>query len=295
MIYQVTRLVNKQLVTRLVSGIVLGLCLLMPAVVSAGGNDDDDAIPPSGRSTGSRGCGTTTVPSLSSVPALVLLAPSRRLGQTVSTRPTFAWFVRDAGSWSIEFRLYEHDLANRTFKLVKEIKDEGFKSSPGIMMLSLSEFNPELSTGKRYRWQVELVCNPSHPSSNLFAESEIEVVPIQPRLKTQLSGTPERLNRASIYAQANLWYDALGTVLTPVGDSTSMREFRFSLLDRVAVDDTERVALRNSAIYPITTLSQSALFRASFLPELRLPRSQDDCSVLCHAQEAKPFEQPVGL
>jgi len=28
-----------------------------------------------------------------------------------------------------------YDLSNDTFKLVKEIKDEGFKSSPGIMVL----------------------------------------------------------------------------------------------------------------------------------------------------------------
>jgi len=105
----------------------------MPAVVLAGGNEDDDSIPPSGRSTGSRGWYEN-----SAIPVKCarthLTAPSGRLGQTVSTRPTFAWFV-DASSWPIEFRLYEHDLSNDTFKLVKEIKDEGFKSSPGIMVL----------------------------------------------------------------------------------------------------------------------------------------------------------------
>jgi hypothetical protein len=251
MIYQFPRLLNKRLFTRLMSSMVLSLWLLMPAVVLADGNDDDDSIPPSGRSTGSRGCGMRTVPSLSSVPALILLAPSRRLGKTVSTRPTFAWFVRDAGSWAIEFRLYEHDLTNGTFKLVKEIKDQGLKSSPGIMVLSLSESNPQLSTGKRYRWQIELVCNSSRPSSNLFAESELEVVPMPLKLRTQLSATRDRLNQANIYASANLWYDALGTVLTQSSDSTSMRELRFSLLDTVAVDDIERGVLRKSAIYQI--------------------------------------------
>ncbi len=35
--------------------------------------------------------------------------------------------------------------------------------------------------------------------------------------------------------------------------------------------------------------------KASCPPESRLPRSQDDCSVLGHAVEAKLFEQPVGL
>jgi len=112
---------------------MLSLWLLMPAVVLAGGNEDDDSIP-QWKVHGKPRMRYETVPSLSNAPALI--APSGRLGQTVSTRPTFAWFVRDASSWPIEFRLYEHDLSNDTFKLVKEIKDEGFKSSPGIMVLS---------------------------------------------------------------------------------------------------------------------------------------------------------------
>jgi len=68
------------------------------------------------------------------------------------------------------------------------------------MVLSLSKSNLELSTGKRYRWQVELVC-PSHPpSSNLFAESEIEVVPIQAKLRQH----PDQLNRRHIYSSESL-------------------------------------------------------------------------------------------
>jgi len=130
---------------------------VVPAVVLAGGNEDDDSIPPvEGPREAEDAVRKQCHPC--QMRPLILLAPSGRLGQTVSTRPTFAWFVRDA-SWPIEFRLYEHDLSNDTFKLVKEIKDEGFKSSPGIMVLSLSKSNLELSTGKRYRWQVELVCN----------------------------------------------------------------------------------------------------------------------------------------
>jgi len=94
-------------------------------------------IPPSGRSTGSRGCGTKTVPSLSNAPALILL---HLVGVLDKLFPLVQLgFVRDASSWPIEFRLYEHDLSNDTFKLVKEIKDEGFKKFR-IMVLSLSKF-----------------------------------------------------------------------------------------------------------------------------------------------------------
>jgi len=89
-----------------------------------------------------------------------------------------------------QFRLYRHDLNNDTFKLVKEIKDREGLKFPGIMVLSLSKSNLELSTGKAISWQSRT--NFSKPSFylNLFAESEIEVVPTQAKLRTQLSGTP---------------------------------------------------------------------------------------------------------
>jgi hypothetical protein len=62
-------------------------------------------------------------------------------------------------------RLYEQE--NNRFKLVKEIKGESFKTSPGIMVLSPSDSTPELTVGKRYRWQVELERRYSNHNSGL--------------------------------------------------------------------------------------------------------------------------------
>ena len=206
---------------------------------------DDDKTPPSGRSAGGRGCGTTTQPTLVGAPSLILLAPQGRANQTVSTRPTFAWFVRDSATVSMEFRLYAQE--NNRYKLIKEIKDDSFKSAAGITVLSLAQSTPELAVG-RYRWQVELICDRSHPSGNLFAESELEVVSIPAALKTQLEKTRDRAMQVSVYARANFWYDAMSLAITP---ADGLKASRLSLFDKIATNNTEQQLLKESSIYSV--------------------------------------------
>jgi Domain of Unknown Function (DUF928) len=234
---------KKQMATRLMSVILLGLSLT-PVVAWA----DDDEAPPSGRSSGGRGCGTAVQTVQSDIPSLILLAPQGS-AKTVSTRPVFTWFVRDAAPVSMEFRLYAQAENNR-YKLVKEIKDDRFKTVPGVMMLSLAQTTPELALG-RYRWQVALVCDRSHPSSNLFAESELEVVAMPLDLKTRLERTPDRFSQASLYAQANFWYDALGTATRTSDNNSGLKDLRLSLLDKVTLSNVERQLVQGSKIHPI--------------------------------------------
>jgi Domain of Unknown Function (DUF928) len=237
----VSKAYKKQTFARLILVILLGFSLI-PVAARA----DDDEAPPSGRSSGGRGCGTVAQTLQSNIPSLILLAPQGS-AKTVSTRPTFAWFVRDAAPVSMEFRLYAQAENNR-YKLVKEIKDDLFKTVPGVMMLSLTQATPELAIG-RYRWQVSLVCDRSHPSSNLFAESELEVVPIPLDLKARLEKTPDRFSQASLYAQANFWYDALGTAISSSGHNAGLKDPRLSLLDKVALSSTERQLVQDSGVH----------------------------------------------
>lgn len=224
----------------------MGLLLIIPTVALAHTNKSDD-LPPNtnGRSGGSRGCSTQTT-SLDSIPALILLARGGSYTKVVSTRPTFAWLVDEPGSWQMEFRLYKYNRLSQEAQLIAEIKDPNFKSSPGIMVLSFSNSMPKLSIGQRYLWQVELICDPLHPSGNPFAEAEIEVVEMQPDLKAQLAKTKQASNQASLYYKAGLWYDALGIVLKQQ-DPTQLN----FLLDQVAINANERKKLRQSAIHHV--------------------------------------------
>jgi len=216
--------------------------LLIPVSAFA---DDPDQAPSSGRSAGGRGCGTTMPSTESNVPNLILLAPQGSK-QIVSIRPTFVWFVRDATPVSMEFRLYAQTENNR-YQLIKE---EQFQSSPGIMVMTLNQTSPELAIGK-YRWQVVLVCDLDRPSSNLFATAETEVVPFPADLKTRLGQASDRLAQASLYAQSNFWYDALGTAISSRSGSTVLKDPQLSLLNKMTLNNAEQQLLQDSAIHSI--------------------------------------------
>jgi hypothetical protein len=163
----------------------------------------------------------------------------------------FAWFVRDPEVRPLGFRLYELD--NGKFRLLKATHTN---STFGIMVLPFSAAELAMSVGKRYRWQVELICNPNRPSGNVFAEAEIEVVALQPALRMQLEQDRDRAHQALLYAQHGLWYDALRTVLLPalLTDSadTNLTQLRQSLLARVAANDTEQKLLEASPVRWVT-------------------------------------------
>jgi len=204
----------------------------------------DDKPPPSGRSSGSRGCGLTTAPTTTEAPSLILLAPNQQRGQTTLARPTFAWFVRDAEPRPLEFRLYEVEKSQ--FKLIKHIKGDGLKSNAGIMMISLSDADPALTVGKRYRWQIEMVCNPSRPSSNLFAEAELDVVAMPATLKKTLEQSQAPSTQVKLLADAKLWYDAVYIAFPTTQAANALKDAQRSLLFRIAITDIERQLLSNS-------------------------------------------------
>ena len=142
---------------------------------------------------------------------LTILAPTTHVGQTTLSHPTFAWLVPDEQPTPMEFTLYEFDANADPTQLA--YKHE-LQSSPGIMKLSLPQQLPGLTVGKRYLWQIETLCNRNHPSRNLLARAEIEVVQMPRTLKTALSDRREYSQKATLYAEAGIWYDALREALS---------------------------------------------------------------------------------
>ncbi|MGQ9871888.1 DUF928 domain-containing protein [Leptodesmis sp.] len=99
---------------------------------------------------------------------------------------------------------------------------------------------------------MELICNPDSPSGNLFAESELQVVVLQPQLKTQLQQQRDRAKQAQLYAQANLWYDSLSVAFSPRTNLTELKDLQLSLLNKVALNPSEQALLQNSRVYWFT-------------------------------------------
>ncbi len=134
-----------------------------------------------GRAGGSRGCAIAAPGGggilLAAKPALVLLGMEEMAllpDQSQAARPLFAWYVRDRGSWPLEFRIYRQRLdAPNESDLVVELSSEHSVSRAGVMTLRLPEHVPPLEPGRRYWWQVELRCDPDDASGNVFAEAEL--------------------------------------------------------------------------------------------------------------------------
>lgn len=227
-------LFKKLIGSRLMSSLMLASSVAIMSAALAEYQPPDNQKPPSGKtsSTFTRdGCQGNQSTSLTA------LAPQEHVGQTASTRPTFAWFIPDSQPYPIEFRLNEHTPdGKREILLRKELQSE-----PGIMVLSLSEEEIELSVGQRYSWQVIVFCNPNRPSSALVVGADVDVVEMPLTLANHLSATNNSVERANLYAQSGLWYDALGQVLE-TREVFSPNQFELTLLEDLAqVEGSESV------------------------------------------------------
>lgn len=237
----------KSLLKRIMT-LLLSVALASSIVLVARTQPDDPPPYTGGRSGGSRGCSTDSANSDSSLPALILLDPTQGKLQTVSTQPKFAWFVRDSRPWPLEFRLYKYDSVSDELELIAEVDD--LKSSPGIMVLSLSDSTHSLSVGEQYLWQVELICDPNRPSGNPYAEIEMEVIEVSADLNMALEEVQEELKQAILYQKKNLFYDALSLVL--IAEPTpELSELKRLLLEQVALDEAELTQLQSSSVHQV--------------------------------------------
>jgi hypothetical protein len=82
----------------------------------------------------------------------------------------------------------------------------------GIMRVELPQTAPALVEGKEYRWTVTLLCSEKRPSENVYARAWIERVAMRSDLSQKLASVSSERDRATIYAQSGLWYDAVATL-----------------------------------------------------------------------------------
>ena len=242
---------NRVLATSLLS--IFFWFLLMPSA-SSGKPKRQDEPPPrtNGRSAGSRGCSNNRRILKNSPPALILLSPNTKRATTIASNPIFAWFIRDSQTRQMQFRLYQEDSATQEYELVKEITDKDFQTKPGIMVLPMPK-TVSLETGKKYLWQVELICDRNRPSANLFAEAEIEMAPIQPNLKNQIKQAVNPEDKAMLFAKNGLEHDALMTVLAGNKNTASkkprMKKLKLALLNQITSNPSELKTLQNCQIH----------------------------------------------
>ncbi|MBE9129074.1 MULTISPECIES: DUF928 domain-containing protein [unclassified Coleofasciculus] len=186
--------------------------------------------------SGARGCEKSLPGDL-----VTLLIPSKDYaGQTLSGHPTFSWYLSQPISVPLQFTLVELGVPQPLFE--KQI------DSPqvGMMQIELPKDKPELLTGRVYKWSISLVCNSKRPSANPLFISWIERISPTPELEQQLAAVTSNnnpadrtlRNRAWVYAQWGLWYDAihaLSEAKTANPNEMSINDEFFSLLEQVGL------------------------------------------------------------
>lgn len=197
-------------------------------------------VPRTTQGTGSRGCSKT------SPAALTLITPNDHTAHTVSSHPAFFWQVSEVPSEPVEFALVEAGVAQPVF--VKQLQVQ----KAGIVRLEMPKSIPALVPGKEYRWSVSLICNANRRSSDVFAQGWIKRVASNRDLDQQLvsvmkdssiSSAEQHCKRASTYANAGLWHDAVDVLLAAQADfpsDLSTREGLSALLDQVGLAQVVR-------------------------------------------------------
>jgi len=222
-------LINKRINIPLLASYVVSLALVVtPAALANYVPPPDQKPAPSGEQSQAgtiRGCNAQEM-------SLTLLAPRNHVGQTISQRPTFAWFLRGSGSFEVKFAIYE--LVQGGDRKEKEIYTNSFQSSSGIMKLaSFSIDELGLEVGKDYFWRVIVYCEPGKPTIRFNERASIKVVEMPPALPSQLDEAATSAEKANIYAEAGLWYDALSEALN-LTQASQLGELGSALLEDLA-------------------------------------------------------------
>ncbi|BDA76469.1 hypothetical protein CAL7716_106350 (plasmid) [Calothrix sp. PCC 7716] len=163
---------------------------------------------------------------------LTLLAPVGHIGQSVSQQPTFSWFLPDSKPRKMTFSIFEYVNNKRGNK----IKSFEFDSKPGsLMKFSPSQQDFTFQTGKTYLWQISYICDRNNPINDVFREAVIEIIPKSPILTRQISQATTPMQRAQVYADAGLWYDAFAEVY----ENPQAKQLRAKLLATLSKLETE--------------------------------------------------------
>lgn len=138
---------------------------------------------------------------------LLALAPADNFGLTTSKTPTILWYIPSTMAATAEFGLLD-DSDEEIY-----VTTVALKQVPGVFKIQIpANVAREMKPEQSYRWQFSLICNSKDPSRNPFVEGWIERAEINTELAAALRKAKTPQTRASIYASAGVWQDAIATL-----------------------------------------------------------------------------------
>jgi hypothetical protein len=165
---------------------------------------------------------------------LSVLAPNHT-GLTVSEQPALFWFISKPSSYPVELTFVD---PQKTEPLIEQRLDPPVAA--GIHKVRLSDHGIRLAPGVPYQWYVAVVPDTARRSKDILAGGTIERIASPADLAAKLSSAP-KTQVPSLYAQAGLWYDALGALgdlIDQAPQDGSLRDQRSALLRQVGLPGT---------------------------------------------------------
>ena len=175
---------------------------------------------------GSRGGGAVSVTAL---------VPEGR-ALTSLEQPSLSWYLSSPTPAPVEVTISD----DRAVKPLLEVRLPQ-PVQPGVQRIRLADYGVKLEPGVQYKWFVTVVVDQARRSRDVLAGGTIERVEPSGELSAKLaSARPETL--PMIYAEAGLWYDALGAIadlLDQTPNDQAIRQDRAQLLSQAGLPKVE--------------------------------------------------------
>jgi hypothetical protein len=172
---------------------------------------------------------------------LFALVPNH-LALTTQAQPSLFWFQSKPAKATFELTVVEPKKAKPLLSLTSPDANKA-----GIHRVKLARYKVELQPDIPYEWSVAVVPDPENRSKDILAKGVIKRI----NPPGDLAGRVEKaddLQRASAYAQAGVWYDALDAISNAIDahpNDASLREQRASLLKQVGLSEAAALDKKN--------------------------------------------------
>lgn len=166
------------------------------------------------------------------LPSLYVLAPNHT-ALTTREQPSLFWYQTAAAKTHFELTLTEPKNPKPLLKVATD------KADGGIHRVSLAKHNVTLKPGVTYKWTIAWVPDPANRSQDVIASGSIQRIEPEAKLTAALADA-KGLEKAAVYAQHGIWYEALEMVSNEIDAAPKSKELhaqRAALLDQAGLKE----------------------------------------------------------
>lgn len=135
---------------------------------------------------------------------LTALAPRLTRGATLSSHPTFLFYIPETVAQQVEFALSDPQQQ----VIYRQILP--LTQTPGIITVRVPAEVAPLQSGQVYRWGLELVCDLEDPAKNATVIGNVQRVDLPAVISPQASLAPQK--QLTLQHIQGIWFDVIATL-----------------------------------------------------------------------------------